>query len=277
MKEKIKSFEKYLVREEKARNTIKKYLRDINEFYEWLSQSENYSNCPISKEVFLNYKEYLKQIKKTVTTINSKISSINAFLSFTQNDNMKLKCIKCQKGLFNIKEKELNKRDFHKLYDNCCKDEKLSLLLDVIARTGIRVSEIKYITYEALEAEKAVVYNKGKIRIVLIQKATCKKLLEYCKKCKINFGPVFLTRNGRPMDRRQIWLKLKKLAVKSGIDKKKVFPHNLRHLFAREFYKNTKDIVKLSSILGHSSIETTRIYTKENIDEYKKMIESITF
>ena len=270
MNDKIKFFKRHLIEEEKAENTIDKYLRDIKEFYEW----HNNSNI-VTKNDLLDYKEYLKKSRLKVSSINSKISSLNAYFTYTENETLKVKVLKCQKSLFGSKEKELTKYEFNKLYEVAKNNDRLKYLIETIAKTGARVSEVKFITVESIEIGKAIVDNKGKIRTILIPRKLCKKLKDYCKKQSINTGPIFLTKNMEPIDRKQIWQMMKDLADKAGVPKAKVYPHNLRHLFAREFYKQTHDIVKLASILGHSSIETTRIYTKETEDECRIDIEKL--
>lgn len=272
MNNKIKAFEKHLKEEEKAENTVNKYLRDIKEFYEWYNNSKI-----VTKDDLLDYKEYLKKSSLKVSSINSKISSLNAYFTYTENETLKIKVFKCQKSLFGSKEKELTKYEFNKLYEAAKNNNRLKYLIETIAKTGARVSEVKFITVESIEIGKAIVDNKGKIRTILIPRKLCKKLKDYCKKQSINTGPIFLTKNMEPIDRKQIWQMMKDLAEKAGVSKEKVFPHNLRHLFAREFYKQTHDIVKLASILGHSSIETTRIYTKETEEECREYIERISF
>ena len=264
MNDKIKLFERHLKEDEKAENTINKYLRDIKEFYEWNGNSND-----VTKDDLLDYKEHLKKSKLKVSSINSKISSLNAYFTYTENESLKLKVLKCQKSLFGSKEKELTKYEFNKLYEAAKNNSRL--------KTGARVSEVKFITVESIEIGKAIVDNKGKIRTILIPRKLCKKLKDYCKKQHINTGPIFLTKNGKPIDRKRIWQMMKDLADRAGVEKVKVFPHNLRHLFAREFYNQTHDIVKLASILGHSSIETTRIYTKETEDECRQELEKLDF
>ena len=272
MNDKMKLFERHLKEDEKAENTINKYLRDIKEFYEW-----NGSSNIVTKDDLLDYKEHLKKSKLKVSSINSKISSLNAYFTYTENESLKLKVLKCQKSLFGNKEKELTKYEFNKLYEAAKNNNRLKYLIETIAKTGARVSEVKFITVESIEIGKAIVDNKGKIRTILIPRKLCKKLKDYCKKQSINTGPIFLTKLKKPIDRKQIWQMMKDLADKASVPKVKVFPHNLRHLFAREFYKQTHDIVKLASILGHSSIETTRIYTKETEDECRVELEKLDF
>lgn len=272
MNDRIKLFERHLKEDEKAENTINKYLRDIKEFYEWNGNSND-----VTKDDLLNYKEHLKKSKLKASSINSKISSLNAYFTCTENESLKLKVLKCQKSLFGSKEKELTKYEFNKLYEAAKNNNRLKYLIETIAKTGARVSEIKFITVESIEVGKAIVDNKGKIRTILIPRKLCKKLKDYYKNENINNGPIFLTKNKKPLDRKQIWQMMKDLANKAGVPGLKVFPHNLRHLFAREFYKQTHDIVKLASILGHSSIETTRIYTKETEDECRQELEKLDF
>lgn len=278
MNDKIKIFERHLKEEEKAENTINKYIRDINEFYEWHELIRgNACEALVTKDVLLDYKEHLKKSKLKVSTINSKISSLNAYFTYTENEALKLKVLKCQKSLFGSKEKELTKQEYKRLYEACKNNEKLRHIVETIVKTGVRVSEVEFITYESLNIGKAIVDNKGKIRTIIIPRKLCVILKDYCRKISINTGPIFLTRNGTPVDRKQIWQMMKNLADKAEVPKEKVFPHNLRHLFAREFYKATHDIVKLASLLGHSSIETTRIYTKETEDECRDDLEKLDF
>ena len=299
MNDKIKLFEMHLKEEEKAENTINKYLHDIKEFYNWFKLVGAKLGEPhITKETLLDYKEYLKKSKLKVSSINSKISSLNSYFTYTENESLKLKVLKCQKSLFGSTKKQLTTNELKKLYNATRNDERLKLLIETISKTGIRVSEVKYITVGALKNGKAEIDNKGKIRTILIPRKLCVKLLDYhCHKNISCIGglsncmgelhdntctgelyePIFTTRTGKPLDRKQIWQMMKNLADKAGVPKEKVFPHNLRHLFAREFYRQTHDIVKLASILGHSSIETTRIYTKETEDECRIELERLSF
>ena len=298
MEEKLIMFEKYLKEEERAENTIEKYVRDIKEFNNWLIAEPKNKEMGVTKAILLNYKEYLKKSNLKISSINSKISSLNAYLKYNNQESLILKLIKNQKLLFGSKEKELTKYEFNKLYEVSKTNKRLMLLIETIAKTGIRVSEVKCITVESLDMGKAIVNNKGKCRTILIPQKLCLKLKEYDKYCRgeavrarcrdniknckgevlpsLNLNnSIFLTKNGKPLDRKQIWQMMKKLAKNAGIPKEKVFPHNFRHFFAREFYKQTHDIVKLSSILGHNSIETTRIYTVETEDECRTYIEKL--
>ena len=266
---------------EKSKNTVDKYARDIKDFILWSegNGTSAFSLEIIDKEILIKYKLYLKDKYSKVSTVNSKISSINTFLEFSNLQNLKIKIIKCQKSLFGNKDRQLTRNELKRLLDAAYKkkDKRIYYLMLVIARTGIRVSEVKYITVDAVRDGKAIVDNKGKVRPVIIPRKLCKLLMDYCKSHNIKKGAVFITRNGNAIDRKNIWQEMKDLCEKAHVDSKKVFPHNLRHLFAREFYKETKDIVKLASILGHSSIETTRIYTKEDIDNCIELIENLDY
>lgn len=281
IKEKVKEFIKFLTLNEKSRNTIEKYERDLNDFVKWCENNKNnikdVKNA--DKEMLINYKIFLKDKYSKISTINSKIASINAYLSYRNKQNLKLKNIKCQKMLFGDKERQLTKNELKRLLDTAYKkkNRKIYYLMLVMARTGIRVSEVKFITVDAIKKGKALVDNKGKVRPVIIPQKICVMLLDYCRKEKIKYGSIFITRNGNAIDRKNVWFEMKNLCMKAGVDKKKVFPHNLRHLFAKEFYKETKDIVQLASILGHSSIETTRIYTRDDIDKCAEIVEKLDY
>lgn len=272
MNDKIELFERHLQSEEKSENTILKYIRDVKEFYLWES-----GNTETTKETLVNYKNHLRKQGLKVSTINSKISSLNTYFSYTAQKNLKIKLIKYQKSLFGDNNKKLTRQEFFRLHQAAESNYRLKLLIETIAATGIRVSELKFITAESLDTCKALVDNKGKIRTILIPRKLCKKLKDYCRNQNIKNGPIFLTRNSTPISRKHIWQMLKNLSIKANVPKEKVFPHNLRHLFAHEFYKQTHDIVKLAAILGHSSIETTRIYTKQTEDECRIEIEKIHF
>ena len=303
MNNEIINFESYLRDNEKSQNTINKYIRDMREFYEWIANicKDELScmgelcepNCrgehcepkirrgelcepTLNKSMLLNYKKHLTIKYNKIPTINSKISSLNSYLKFTGNDILMLKLVKYQPSLFENLKKCLTKYEYKRLYDTCKDNIKLKLILETITRTGIRVSELRFITYDALKDGRAVVYNKGKNRVIIIPRNLCQVLLKHFHSSKAN-SPIFTTRNDTPISRKQIWQMLKNLANKAGIPSEKVFPHNLRHLFAKEYYKQTKDIVKLSSILGHSSIETTRIYAKETEEECRIDIENLDF
>ena len=252
----IAAFKQYMQMEERASGTIEKYLRDIQSFAAWLG------NNPLEKEAAAGWKAYLRSSALCPETINSKLSALNKFLKFLNREECCIKYLRIQRKLFRRTERELNKTEYIRLLETANETGKprLALLMETICATGIRVSEVKYITVEAINAGRAEVSLKGKIRTILIPGRLCRKLQKYAKKQKTISGEIFLTRNGKGLSRRQIWAEMKAICQKAGVAPSKVFPHNLRHLFAQTFYRACRDVVKLADVLGHSSIETTRIY-----------------
>lgn len=269
-KELIKNFRRYLIEEEKAAATVEKYIRDINVFADWLGDKE------LDKETVLTYKENL--IKNYApASVNSVLSSLNSFFTFNEWYNLRVKNLKIQRQTFANKDNELNKEEYERLLTAAKSkgNEQLYFLMQTICATGIRVSELRYVTVESLKAQKAQINLKGKMRVVLLPKELCKMLLKYSKEQKITSGSVFVSRNGKPLDRSNIWKMMKALCESAGVARAKVFPHNLRHLFARTFYSIQKDIVRLADILGHSSVNTTRIYTMETGETHRRQIQKL--
>ena len=266
----IENFENYLINEEKTSATLEKYIRDIKAFFEWISGTE------IDKQKVLNYKEYLIG-KFAPTSVNSVLSSLNSFFEFNNWYELKVKMLKIQKQIFAQKDKELSKAEYERLLDaaKAKSNERLYLLMQTICSSGIRVSELQYITVDAVKLRKATINCKGKMRIVILPKELCRMLTEYAKTQKITSGSVFVTKTGKPLDRSTIWKMMKALCESARVSKNKVFPHNLRHLFARTFYTLQKDIVRLADILGHSSVNTTRIYTMETGEIHRKQIQKL--
>ena len=262
-------YRKYLFGEERSDATIEKYMRDIQHFYEYLPEQKI-----ITKENLIAYKQSLSDTYK-VTSINSMLVSINGLLSFMNLDTLKLKLHKVQRKVFSSEDSELSKAEYKRLLDAAMKknNKRLFMLIQTICGTGIRVSEHKYITVESLKAGQAMVNNKGKSRTIFINKKLKRMLLTYCKEENITSGSIFVTKGGKPMDRSNIWSAMKNLCADANVDRKKVFPHNLRHLFAYTFYGLEKDLVRLADILGHSSIETTRIYTKAGIKKCQSIMD----
>ncbi len=252
----LQQFRYYLKNEERENSTIEKYLQNIQSFANWLQNRE------VTKENLTAYKEHLIMKKYNPKTINGILSAINKFLVVAGWGDIKVKYLRIQRQLFRSSGRELTKAEYMKLLNKAQElgKERLSLLMQTICSTGIRVSELKYITVEAVKTGKAEISLKGKMRTILLTGKLCKKLLKYTKGQKITSGEIFLTRSGRGLGRKQIWAEMKALCKKAGVESGKVFPHNLRHLFARTFYKVCKDVVRLADVLGHSSIETTRIY-----------------
>lgn len=266
----IKEFELYLYEEERSDNTIEKYMRDIRFFREWLQGGF------IDKSVVIEYKKELCK-RYAVKSINSMLSSLNAFFVFMGWHDFKIKTLKIQRQIFADKSKELSKSEYERLLFAAKdkKNERLYYLIQTIASTGLRVSEIKYVTCEAVRQGQAVINCKGKIRQIFLPKKLCQMLKQYTKSRNIKSGSVFITRSGKPLDRCAIWKMLKDLCESAGVSKDKVFPHNFRHLFARTFYSLQKDIVRLADILGHSSVETTRLYTMESGTEHIKQLQKL--
>lgn len=266
----IKNFRRYLIEEEKAAATVEKYIRDITVFANWIGEKE------LDKETVLTYKENLIN-NYAPASVNSVLSSLNSFFTFNEWYNLRVKNLKIQRQIFANKDNELNKEEYERLLTAAKSkgNEQLYFLMQTICATGIRVSELRYITVESLKAQKAQINLKGKMRVVILPKELCKMLLKYSKEQKITSGSVFVSRNGKPIDRSNIWKMMKALCESAGVARAKVFPHNLRHLFARTFYSLQKDIVHLADILGHSSVNTTRIYTMETGETHRRQIQKL--
>lgn len=267
----ITEFALYLKSEEKSENTVEKYVRDAMAFVTYANNAE------ITKEMVIAYKSKLLSENYAIRSINSMLASVNGLLSFLGWADLKVKSIKLQRQIYCPEEKELTKAEYMRLVRTAKQkgNERLNLLLQTICGTGIRVSELQYITVEAVKFGEAVVSLKGKTRLVFIVRELQKKLLHYATEQKITSGAIFITRNGKPMSRTNIWREMKGLCVQAGINPQKVFPHNLRHLFARTFYGIEKDIAKLADILGHSSINTTRIYIITTGNEHRQRMENM--
>lgn len=266
----ILSFKTYLIEEEKSENTIDKYIRDVTFFMIWLTSRE------VTKILTLEYKKELCK-KYAPASVNAAISSLNSFFEFTGWHDIRIKALKIQRQIFSNKDKELTKAEYERLLTAAKnkKNERLYLLMQTICSTGIRVSELKFVTCEAVKKGQAVISCKGKMRTIFLPKELCRMLKEYIKEQGIKGGSVFVSRNGKPLDRSYIWKMLKNLCEAAGVSKDKVFPHNFRHLFARTYYSLQKDIVRLADILGHSSVETTRIYTIETGDICRRQIQKL--
>ena len=268
---KTEEFRQYLLLEEKREATIEKYMRDVKAFSSFAGDAE------ITKELVINYKQNLIANNYAIRSINSMLASINSFFDFTGWYDCKVKSLKLQREIYCPEEKELTKAEYLRLVNTAKekKNERLSLILQTICGTGIRVSELKFITVEAVKHGFAKVNCKGKSRTVFIVKTLQKKLLKYVNRHHINSGSVFITKTGKPINRTNIWREMKQLCRDANVNPSKVFPHNLRHLFARTFYGIEKDIAKLADILGHSSINTTRIYIVSTGEEHRKRLENM--
>ncbi len=229
------------------------------------------------KATLVAFKESLVAQKKAAGTVNGTLAAVNTYLDFCGYREWRLKFLRVQRRNFADPSRELKKNEYERLVHTARKegDTRLALLLETMAATGVRVSEVQAITAESLRAGKAEIICKGKRRTIVLPGKLCKTLLKYCKNVNIASGPVFLSKTGRPLDRSNIWKSMKKLAARAGVALSKVFPHNLRHLFARTYYKMYKDLLRLADILGHSSIETTRIYTIRSFTEQRAQMEHL--
>ena len=265
----ISKFEKWLYQEEKSPITVEKYLRDVRKFYAFAENRE------VTKELVMDYKDDLIEAGYAVRSINSMLASLNSFLRFLNLQDCCVKSIKSQRAIYCPESRELTKAEYMRLLSAAGHKRRLHLLIQTIGSTGIRVSELKYFTVEAVKSGEVCVYAKGKNRTILIPTKLKKRLLQYAKEQGIECGVIFRTRSGRAMDRSNIWAEMKKLCRAAGVEAGKVFPHNLRKLFARTFYSIEKDIAKLADLLGHSSIDTTRIYIVSTGWEHRRKIDKL--
>lgn len=273
MAEQITAFLCYLKREERSSGTIEKYLRDVRAYSAWLD------GRPGTRETAVQWKEQLLVKGYAPVTVNSMLAAINSFFRFAGWDECRVKFLKIQRRMFREQAKELTRAEYASLLDaaRALDRERLALLMEAICATGIRVSEVQYLTVEAARQGRTEISLKGKIRTILLPGKLCRKLLNYAKKHRIAAGRIFLTRRGRSLSRRQIWAEMKGLCAKAGVAPSKVFPHNLRHLFASAFYQASKDIARLADVLGHSSIETTRIYLLTTGGEHMRQLDNLGF
>lgn len=265
----ILNFESFLKSEEREKATIEKYLREVRSFGKWMGERT------VTKEAVIEWKECLQKKGNAPSTINAKLSALNGFFTYMGWEQCRVKFLRIQRQMFRTQSKELTREEYERLLDAARSEgkERLALLMETICATGIRVSELAYITAEAVQQSRAEIELKGKIRVILIPKKLCQKLLKYMKEQEITSGEIFLTKGGKGLSRRQIWREMKELCKKTDVESSKVFPHNLRHLFATSFYKICKDIVKLADVLGHSSVETTRIYLLTAGEEHARQLE----
>ena len=267
----INGFKKYLANNDKSKYTIDKYIRDVARFKNFVRGGE------ITRDLMGEYKNYLLNEGYSVRSINSMISSINAFFDYSDRGDLKIKTVKMQRSVYCPEDKELTKSEYKRLCYAARKknDRRLELIIEAVCATGIRIGELKYITVEAAKRGEAVVTLKGKTRCVFIPKDLKRKLLRYAAEQDIKSGMIFVTRTGKAVNRTNVWRDMKNLCKDAGVKPEKVFPHNLRHLFARTFYNIDKDIAKLADILGHSSIDTTRIYIISTGAEHRRLIEKM--
>ena len=266
----VNVFMSRLASEEKSPATLEKYKRDVRAFLAFAGDGE------ITKETVIAYKKHLKE-NYAARSVNSMLASINSLFAFLDRYDLKVRSLKLQRQVFCPEEKELTRAEYARLCKTAERkhNERLNLILQTICGTGIRVSELQYITVEAVRQGEAIVNCKAKTRSVFIVKELKQKLLRYAAEQGIKNGMIFVTRTGKPISRTNIWREMKALCEEANVNPQKVFPHNLRHLFARVFYGIEKDIAKLADILGHSSINTTRIYIISTGTEHQKQLENM--
>lgn len=267
----LERFVKAMEDEEREASTIEVYLRALRRLGAWLS------GRALTKEIVVSWKEHLLAEGYRPVTINSMLAAVNKFLSCMGLERCKVRYLRVQRQVFRSAERELTRQEYLRLVDAAytAGNQRLALLMETICGTGIRVSELRYITAEALKNGVAEIKLKGKIRVILIPNKLCRKLQKYAKKQKITSGEIFLTGGGRGLSRKYIWAEMKRLCKGAGVAASKVFPHNLRHLFARAFYRVCRDVVKLADILGHASIETTRLYLVTTGKEYARQLDRL--
>lgn len=266
----LQKYELYLREQERAENTIRKYIRDLKHL-------QNYAGRrALTKELILSWKDQLLQTRSP-TSVNSMLAAANSFFTFMGWRELTMRFLKIQKNLFRDESKELTRGEYARLVREARREgnERLSLLMQTLCATGIRVSELQYITVAAVIQGRAEIDNKGKRRVIFLPQKLQRLLKKYLQKQKITAGAVFITKSGNPLDRTNIWREMKLLCERAGVEPKKAFPHNLRHLFARTYYGMEKDLVRLADILGHSSVNTTRIYTAESCLDYAKRLERL--
>ena len=264
-------FEDYLRHDEREESTIEAYLRSLTRFAEWAD------GRAVTKELAMEWKTALSESGYRPISVNAMLAAVNKFFTCMGREDCKVKYLKLQRQMFRKSEKDLSKEEYQRLVQAAHEkgDLRMELILETICATGIRVGELKYITVEAVRAGVAEIALKGKIRTILLPHRLCRKLQKYAKQQKIASGKIFLTQDGLPVSRQSIWTRMKALCEAAGVERSKVFPHNLRSLFARSFYGSCHDVVRLADVLGHSSIETTRIYLMSTGKEYLRQLDKL--
>lgn len=264
----IGRFEAFLKADEKSRATVEKYVRDAGRFINYVGEEK-----PLTKETVISYKQHLAEHYK-ISSANSMLAAVNSFLRFLDCGSCVVKSFKVQKEVFRSRERELTKEEYIRLLEAAERkgSRRLELIMQTLCATGIRISELPFITVEALHTRRAAVSLKGKTRTVILPRELCAELKRYAREKGIGGGSIFVTRSGKPMDRSNVLHSMKALCREANVDKDKAFPHNLRHLFAVTFYKMEKDVCHLADLLGHSSINTTRIYTQISSEEQEEQI-----
>ena len=267
----VERFAESLRRDEREPGTIEAYLRSLRRFAAWAAGRK------LTKELLSAWKAELSGRGYRPESVNAMLAAVNKFFVCMGRPDCKVKYLKVQRRMFRRAERELTKAEYRRLVETAraCGKDRLALLMETICATGIRVSEVRYITVEAVGAGVAQIAMKGKVRTILLPQKLCRRLVKYAKMKKIASGKIFLTRDGKSLSRKCIWTEMKKLCGLAGVAGSKVFPHNLRHVFARTFYQVCRDVVRLADVLGHSSIDTTRIYLLTTGKEYARQLDRL--
>lgn len=268
----MQAYHDWMQAREYSAGTIEKYSRDVERFFR-----ETHAPSVPDKQTVADWRDGLVARGYSAASVNAMLAAVNGYQEFCGNPQGKAKPLKCQRRVFCEAGRELSRAEYFRLLEAARQTghKRTLLVLQTLCATGIRVSELAYITVEAVRRGRAAIRCKGKCREILLPAQLCKRLERWSKRQHIHAGPVFLTRTGRPLDRVTVWKEMKALCKRAGVAKEKVFPHNLRHLFARTFYHLEKNLAKLADLLGHSSIETTRIYIMESGAEHQRLLEQM--
>lgn len=266
----MEKFQSYLIEKESSSLTIQKYMSDIRRFLDFIKEKQ------VTKEHILLYREYLME-NYAVSSVNSMLAAVNQLMECLECPQLKVKSIKCQRRFFRKENKNLKVGEYRQILKAAGrqKDPRMTMIIEAMAATGARVSELKFFTAEQIKQGKIEIFHKGKYRVILLPRALQLRLLYYMQKRNIRTGAAFCTRSGQPMNRSNIWKSMKRLGEAAGVEPEKIFPHNFRHLFATVFYKVTKNLTALADLMGHSRLDTTRIYTMEGTAEYRQSLEKM--
>ena len=267
--EHLETFAVHLRRQEKSAATVEKYRRDAAVFFAFAG------DAPVDRTLTVAYKAHLLARGYADRSVNSMLASLNSLLTFLGWEDCKVKSVRLQRAAYCPADRELTRSEYLRLLSAAEDKPRLRLVMETICATGIRVSELRHFTVEAIRRGEVTIRCKGKSRRVLLPGKLRRRLLDYAACSHLQSGPLFLTRGGKPLDRTAIWAQMKALCRRAGVAAEKVFPHNLRHLFARSFYALEKDIAKLADVLGHSSIDTTRIYLMTSGAEHRRQLDRL--
>lgn len=269
--DRLAAFARHLACEERSPATIDKYSRDLRAFARWLGPA------PLHKPHLAAWRQTLARQGYASVSVNAMLAAVHSYCRFLGRSDCRVRYLRVQRQLFRPPGRELSQRDYLALVRTARRQrqQRLALILETIAACGLRISELPHITAQAVQDGRAEIHLKGKVRVILLPRRLRDKLQRYARTQKIAGGALFRTTGDRPISRQQVWREMKALARAAHIDPGKVFPHNLRHLFATVFYAHSHDIVRLADILGHSSVETTRRYLTTSGSEHIRQLDSL--